>query len=44
MDDARVDVVDYIGMFYNSKRRHDFNDLMSMVESEKRFTERLVSV
>ena len=43
-DDARADVVDYIEMFYNSKRRHGFNDLLSPVEYEKKFTERLVSV
>jgi len=42
--DARADLVDYIEMFYNSKRRHGFNDLLSPVEYEKRFTERLVSV
>jgi len=33
--DARADLVDYIEMFYNSKRRHGFNDLMSPVEYEK---------
>mgnify|MGYP001815984040 FL=1 len=43
-NDARGDVVDYIEMFYNSKRRHGFNDQLSPVEYEKRFTERLVSV
>ena len=43
-DDARADVVDYIEMFYNSKRRHGFNDLLSPVEYEKKFTEPLVSV
>jgi len=43
-DDARADVVDYIEMFYNSKRRHGFNDLLSPVEYENKFTERLVSV
>ena len=43
-DDARSDIVDYIEMFYNSKRRHGFNDLLSPVEYEKKFTERLVSV
>ncbi|VUX55673.1 protein of unknown function [uncultured Woeseiaceae bacterium] len=41
---ARADVVDYIEMFNNSKRRHGFNDLLSPVEYEKRFTERLASV
>ena len=43
-DDARTDIVEYIEMFYNSKRRHSFNDLLSPVEYEKKFTERLVSV
>ena len=43
-DDARSDIVDYIEMFYNSKRRHGFNDLLSPVEYENRFSERLVSV
>jgi putative transposase len=41
---AFADVVDYIEMFYNSKRRYGFNDLLSPVEYEKKFTERLVSV
>ena len=41
---ARSDIVDYIEMFYNSKRRHGFNDLLSPVEYENRFSERLVSV
>ncbi len=41
---ARSDVFNYIEMFYNSKRRHGFNDQLSPVEYEKRFTERLVSV
>ena len=43
-DDARSDVVDYMEMFYNSKRRLGFNHQLSPVEYEKRFTERLVSV
>ena len=43
-NDARGDVVDYIEMFYNSKRRHGFNEMLSPVEYEERFTERLVSV
>lgn len=43
-DDARSDVVDYIEMFYNSKRRHGFNDQLSPVEYENRFSERLGSV
>ena len=42
--DARTDIVDYIEMFYNNKRRHGFNDLLSPVEYEKKFKERLVSV
>lgn len=43
-DDARSDVVDYIEMFYNCRRRHGFNDQLSPVEYERRFTERLGSV
>ena len=43
-DDARSDIIDYIEMFYNSKRRHGFNDLLSPVEYENRFSKRLVSV
>jgi putative transposase len=43
-DDARSDIVDYIKMFYNSKRRRGFNGLLSPVEYENRFPERLVSV
>ncbi len=43
-DDARSDVVDYVEMFYNSKRRHGFNKMLSPVEYKKRFTERLVGV
>jgi putative transposase len=43
-NDARSDIVDYIEMFYNSKRRHSFNNLLSPVQYEKQFTERLVSV
>ena len=43
-DDARNNIVDYIDMFYNSKRRYSFNNLMSPVQYEKEFKERLVSV
>ena len=43
-DDARRDVFDYIEMFYNTKRRHGFNDLLLPVEYEERFSERLISV
>ena len=43
-DDARGDVIDYIKMFYNSRRRHGFNEMLSPVEYEKQFTERLVGV
>ena len=43
-EDARADVFNYIEMFYNSKRRHSSNNLLSPVEYERRFTERLVSV
>ncbi len=36
-EDARSDVFDYIEMFYNSKRRHGFNNQLSPVEFEKRY-------
>ncbi|MEF0660162.1 IS3 family transposase [Pseudomonas aeruginosa] len=35
-EDARSDVFDYIEMFYNSKRRHGFNNQLSPLEFEKR--------
>jgi putative transposase len=37
-------IVDYTEMFYNNKRRHSFNDLLSPVEYEEKFKERLLSV
>jgi putative transposase len=43
-NDARSDIVDYIEMFYNSKRRHGFNNQLSPVQYEKKYTERLVGV
>lgn len=43
-DDARSDIFDYIEMFYNNKRKHGSNDLLSPVEYEKRHQERLGSV
>lgn len=43
-DDARSDIFDYIEMFYNNKRKHGSNDLLSPVVYEKRYQERLRSV
>jgi putative transposase len=43
-NDARTGIVDYIEIFYNNKRRHGFNDLLSPVEYKEQFKERLVSV
>lgn len=43
-DEARSDVFDYIEMFYNSKRKHGSNNLLSPVEYETRYQERLGSV
>ncbi|CAH0231109.1 hypothetical protein SRABI05_02497 [Agrobacterium fabrum] len=34
-DEARQDVFDYIEMFYNSKRKHVRNGMLSPVEFEK---------
>jgi putative transposase len=42
--EAREDVFDYIGMFYNPKRRHGFNENLSPVNFEKQYFERLASV
>lgn len=42
--DARSDVFDYIEMFYNVRRRHGFNNLLSPVEYEKQYQTRLESV
>lgn len=43
-DDARADIFDYIEMFYNCKRKHDSNKLLSPVEYERRHVQRLGSV
>ena len=43
-DDARSDIFNDIKMFYNNKRKHGSNDLLSPVEYEKRHQERLGSV
>lgn len=42
--EARSDIFDYIEMFYNTKRRHGFNNQLSPVEYEQRYQERLASV
>lgn len=41
---ARSDIFDYIELFYNSKRKHGSNNLLSPVEYENRYKERLGSV
>ncbi len=43
-DEARSDVFDYIELFYNSKWEHGSSDLLSPVEFETRYRERLGSV
>lgn len=42
--ETRSDIFDYIEMFYNTKRRHGFNNQLSPVEYEQRYQERLASV
>ncbi len=42
--EARSDIFNYIEMFYNTKRRHGFNNQLSPVEYEQRYQERLASV
>ena len=36
-EEARTDVFNYIEMFYNSKRRHGFNDGLPPVEYETKY-------
>lgn len=36
-DEARADVFQYIEMFYNPKRRHNSNDVLSPVEFERKY-------
>ena len=43
-DVALSDDFEYIELFYNSKRKHGSNDLLSPVEFESRYRERLGSV
>jgi len=43
-EEARAEIFDYIEMFYNSKRRHGFNNDLSPVEYELRYQKRLESV
>ena len=42
--EARADVVDYIEMFYNPKRRHGTAGDTSPVEFERRQSQRLTGV
>lgn len=42
--DLSIDAFDYIEMVYNAKRRHGFNNQLSPVEFEKRYTASLESV
>lgn len=39
LEEARLDIFDYIEMFYNSKRRHGYLDFMSPNQFEKQFNE-----
>lgn len=41
---VRRHIFDYIEMFYNTRRRHGYNDRLSPVEFERRHFERLESV
>jgi putative transposase len=42
-EEARADVFNYIEMFYNVKRKHGFNNLLSPVNFEDQYQERLGS-
>ena len=43
-NEARVDIFNYIELFYNSSRRHGNNDGLSPVEYEKQYLEKLIAV
>ncbi len=43
-DEARRDIFDYIEMFYNSQRRHGYNNQLSPLECERQYFARLGSV
>lgn len=40
-NEARADIFDYIEMFYNTRRRHGSNELLSPVDYEQLYQERL---
>ena len=40
-EEARSDIFDYIEMFYDTRRRHGYNDKLSPVEYEKQYFKRL---
>ena len=42
--DARADIFNYIEMFYNVKRKHGSNNLLSPVHFESQYAEQLRSV
>lgn len=43
-EEARSDIFDYIEMFYNTRRRHGYNEQQSPVEFERQYFMRLQSV
>ena len=43
-DEGRADIFNYIEMFYNSVRRHGYNDDLSPTEFEKNYFEKQLSV
>lgn len=43
-EEARRDIFDYIELFYNTRRRHSYNNQLSPIEYERQYFERLRSV
>jgi putative transposase len=41
---ARADIFDYMEMFYNTKRRHGYNNKLSPVDYEKQYATRVKAV
>jgi transposase InsO family protein len=42
--EAKASIFEYIEVFYNTRRRHGFNNQLSPVEYEEQYEERLASV
>jgi transposase InsO family protein len=44
MSEARAEIFNYIELFYNPSRRHGNNDGVSLIEFEKQYCQKLLSL